>query len=99
MSYHRRNSSKSMLIINDIYSNYIDITHWILNTNSLDMQTIHLRIHFSIQLINSFSAIYKNIKMINITYMISILNSIFTVVFYVMRWTKHDPICICFEEI
>jgi hypothetical protein len=37
--------------------------------------------------------------MINITYMISILNFIFTVVFYVTKWTKHDHICICFEEI
>jgi hypothetical protein len=55
------------------------------NTNSLDTQTIHLNIHFSIQLINSFSAIYKNFKMINITYMISILNSVLTVVFYAMR--------------
>jgi hypothetical protein len=49
------------------------------------MQTIHLNIHFSIQLINSFSAIYKNFKVINITYMISILNFIFMVVFHVMR--------------
>jgi hypothetical protein len=45
------------------------------------MQTIQL----SIQLINLFSVIYKNFKMINITYMISILNSIFTVVFYATR--------------
>jgi hypothetical protein len=45
------------------------------------MQTIHLNIHFRIQLINLFSAIYKNFKMINITYMISILNSVFNVVF------------------
>jgi hypothetical protein len=49
------------------------------------MQAIHLNIHFSIQLINSFSSIYKKLKMINITYMISILNSVFTVVFYAMR--------------
>jgi hypothetical protein len=35
--------------------------------------------------------------MINITYMISILNSIFTVVFYVRR-IKQDHIFICFEE-
>jgi hypothetical protein len=62
------------------------------------MQTIHLNIHFSIQFINSFSVIYKNFKMINITYMISILNFIFTVMFYVMKWTKHDYICICFKE-
>jgi hypothetical protein len=31
------------------------------------MQIIYLKIHFSIQLINSFSAIYKNFKIINIT--------------------------------
>jgi hypothetical protein len=62
------------------------------------MQTIHLNIHFSIQLINSFSAIYKNFKIINITYMISILNFIFMVVFHAMRWIKHDHICICFEK-
>jgi hypothetical protein len=46
------------------------------------MQIIHLSIHFSIKLINSFSVIYK---MINITYMIYFLNFIFTIVFYVMR--------------
>jgi multisubunit Na+/H+ antiporter MnhF subunit len=49
------------------------------------MQAIYLNIHFSIQLINSFSSIYKNFKMINIMYMISILNFVFTVVFYVTR--------------
>jgi hypothetical protein len=59
-----------------------------LNTNSLDIQTIHLSIHFNIQLINLFSVIHKNFKMINITYMVSILNFICTVVFYVTRWTK-----------
>jgi hypothetical protein len=59
------------------------------------MQTIY----FSIQLINSFNAIYKNFKMINITYMISILNFVFIVVFYATRWTKQDHICICFKEI
>jgi hypothetical protein len=41
------------------------------------MHNIHLIIHFSIQLINLFSVIYKNFKMINITYMIYILNSVF----------------------
>jgi hypothetical protein len=63
------------------------------------MQTIHLNIHCTIQLINLFSAIYKNFKMINITYMIFILNFVFTIVFYMMRWAKQDYICICFEEI
>jgi multisubunit Na+/H+ antiporter MnhF subunit len=57
----------------------------ILNTDSLEMQIIHLSIYFNIQFINLFSAIYKNFKMINITYMISILNSVFTVVFYATR--------------
>jgi hypothetical protein len=37
--------------------------------------------------------------MINMTYTISILNSVFTVVFYTIRWTKQDHICIYFEEI
>jgi hypothetical protein len=63
------------------------------------MQTIHLNIHFSIKLINLFTATYKNFKMINITYMISISNFIFIVVFYATRWAKQDHICICFEEI
>jgi hypothetical protein len=36
--------------------------------------------------------------MINLTHIISILNSIFTVVVYVTRWTKLDIDCICFEE-
>jgi hypothetical protein len=30
--------------------------------------------------------------------MISILNSIFTVVFYGMKWTKLNIACICFEK-
>jgi hypothetical protein len=36
--------------------------------------------------------------MINLIHMTSILNSIFTVVFYVTRWTKLDTAFICFEE-
>jgi hypothetical protein len=63
------------------------------------MQTIHLNIHFSIQLNKLFSVIYKNFKIINITYMISILNYVFIIVFYATRWIKQDHICICFEEI
>jgi hypothetical protein len=62
------------------------------------MQVIHLNIHFHIQLINSFSSIYKNFKIINITYMIFILNSVFTVVFYATRQIKQDHICIYFKE-
>jgi hypothetical protein len=30
--------------------------------------------------------------------MISILNSVFTIMFYVVRWTKLDTAYICFEE-
>jgi hypothetical protein len=37
--------------------------------------------------------------MINLTHKIFILNSVFTIIFYPMRWTKLDPTCICFEEI
>jgi hypothetical protein len=36
--------------------------------------------------------------MINLTHMISILNSVFTLVFYTTRYTKLDIDCICFEE-
>jgi hypothetical protein len=36
--------------------------------------------------------------MINLTHTISILNSVFTVVFYATRWTKLDTDCIYFEE-
>jgi hypothetical protein len=41
---------------------------------------------------------YIFFKMINLTHMISIFNSVFTVVFYMTRWTKLDTTCICFEE-
>jgi hypothetical protein len=30
--------------------------------------------------------------------MLFILNSVFTIMFYVVRWPKLDPTCICFEE-
>jgi hypothetical protein len=38
----------------------------------------------------------KNFKMIYRVHMISILNSIFNIVFYAMRWTILYPTCICF---
>jgi hypothetical protein len=44
------------------------------------------------------SCMVKNFKIIYLTHMISILNSVFTVVFYPLRWTKLDHTCICFEE-
>jgi hypothetical protein len=46
--------------------------------NSLDMQVVHISYHIT-------TTKYKNIKIINLIPMISILNSIFTIVFYVMR--------------
>jgi hypothetical protein len=36
--------------------------------------------------------------MINLNYMTSILNFIFTILFHAMRWTKQNLTCICFEE-
>jgi hypothetical protein len=41
---------------------------------------------------------YKNIKIINLIHMISILDSVFSIVLYATRWTKLDLICICFKE-
>jgi hypothetical protein len=41
----------------------------------------------------------KFLKLINLTHMISILNSVFTVMFYTTRWTKLDINCISFEEL
>jgi hypothetical protein len=36
--------------------------------------------------------------MINLTHMVSILNSVFIVMFYMMRRPNLDPTCICFKE-
>jgi hypothetical protein len=36
--------------------------------------------------------------MINLNHMISILNFIFTILFYATRWIKQDPTRICFKE-
>jgi hypothetical protein len=36
--------------------------------------------------------------MINLTHMISILNYVFTIIFYVVRWPKLNTTYICFEE-
>jgi hypothetical protein len=40
----------------------------------------------------------RDLKIIYPTHMISILNFVFTIVFYPMRWTKLYHTCICFEE-
>jgi mannose/fructose/N-acetylgalactosamine-specific phosphotransferase system component IIC len=59
--------------------------------NSLGMQVVHISNHIT-------TIKYKKIKMINLIHIISILNYVFTIVFYATRWTKQDVICICFEE-
>jgi hypothetical protein len=46
--------------------------------NSLDMQVAHISCHI-------ITTKYKNFKIINLIHMISILNSVFTIIFYVMR--------------
>jgi hypothetical protein len=46
--------------------------------NFLDMQVIHISCHITI-------IKYTNFKMINLIHMISILNSVFTIVFYTTR--------------
>jgi hypothetical protein len=63
--------------------------------NSLDIQMIYISYHITCHITTTK---YKNFKMINLIYMISILNSVFTIVFYAKRWIKQDLICICFEE-
>jgi hypothetical protein len=55
------------------------------------MQVVHISCHITTRK-------YKNFKMINLIHMISILNSIFTIVFYATSLTKQDLICIWFEE-
>jgi hypothetical protein len=55
------------------------------------MNKIRYRLHM-------FSCIVNFFKIINLTHIISILNFIFTVVFYTTRWTKLDTVCICFEK-
>jgi hypothetical protein len=59
--------------------------------NSLDMQVVHINCHIT-------TTKYIIFKMINLIHMISILNSVFTIVFYTMGCTKQDLICIHFEE-
>jgi hypothetical protein len=44
------------------------------------------------------SCMVKNFKIIYLTHMMPISNSVFIVVFYPMRWTKLDHTCIYFEE-
>jgi hypothetical protein len=46
--------------------------------NYLDMQVVYISCHIT-------TIKYKKIKMINLNYMIFILNFIFTIVFYVTR--------------
>jgi hypothetical protein len=46
--------------------------------NSLNMQVVHISYHIT-------TTKYKNFKMINLIHMISILNSVFSIVLYAMR--------------
>jgi hypothetical protein len=50
--------------------------------NSLDIQMIYISYHITCHITTTK---YKNFKMINLIYMISILNSVFTIVFYAKR--------------
>jgi hypothetical protein len=59
--------------------------------NSLDMQVVNINCHIT-------TIKYKNLKMIDLFHIISILNFVFIIVFYGMGWTKQDLIYICFEE-
>jgi hypothetical protein len=43
--------------------------------NSFDMQVVHISCHIT-------TTKYKNFKMINLIHMVSILNFVFTIVFY-----------------
>jgi hypothetical protein len=49
--------------------------------NFFDMQVVHINCHIT-------TTKYKIFKIINLIYMIYILNSIFIIVFYVTRWKK-----------
>jgi hypothetical protein len=55
------------------------------------MQVIYISYHIT-------TTKYKNLKIINLIHMISILNSVFIIMLYVTRRTKQDIICICFKE-
>jgi hypothetical protein len=46
--------------------------------NSLDIQVVYITYHIT-------TTKYKKFKMINLIYIISILNSVFTIVFYTKR--------------
>jgi hypothetical protein len=59
--------------------------------NFLDMQVVYINCHIT-------TTKYKNFKIINLIYMILILNSVFIIVFYTTTWKKQDLIFICFEK-
>jgi hypothetical protein len=65
-------------------------------THHQPINTCHISTHLALAVTSS--CMVKNFKIIYLTHMISILNSVFTIVFYPMRWTKLDHTCICFEE-
>jgi hypothetical protein len=92
-----------------ILSNYIEMTHYkYLNTIFLicNISTSSFNQYMTHQQSNSFPLYYLphhhqyyiKFKMINLIYIVSILNFIFTVMFCAARWPKLYPNCICFEE-
>jgi hypothetical protein len=87
------------------YASSIHIFVWPTTIHSIDMQVVHIiNDHMILQLTNHHYINYivfhnkMTLKMINITHMTSILNSVFTIVFYTMRWIKSNLTCICFKE-
>jgi hypothetical protein len=61
------------------------------------INTCHINTHLA-SATASFVHGKKNFKIMYLTYMISILNFIFNIVFYPTRWIKLDHTYICFKE-
>jgi hypothetical protein len=68
---------------------------WKLFTLSTNLYLSHVT---SLHPLPHHLAWYKNFKIIYLTHMIFILNYVFTILFYAMRWTKLYHTCICFEQ-
>jgi hypothetical protein len=60
------------------------------------INTYHISTHLASA--DTSSCMVKNCKIIYLTHMILILNSVFIIVFYPSSWTKLDHNCIYFEE-
>jgi hypothetical protein len=83
------------------------ITYQLYKWNSLiysfDMQSIYIINQLAHKLtlhhLSHHIVWYINFKIINLTYILSILNFVFTIMIYVARWIKLDLTCICFKKI